>query len=71
MFLIRIGGGVCTKEVAANDDFSLDHGLATKNNIRGPDDLGASRDFVSCVLIDGGIVSFGFFAIGSEIERLE
>jgi hypothetical protein len=31
----------------------LDHGLAAEDDVRGPDDLGAARDLVSCVLLRG------------------
>ncbi len=50
LFLVRVAGRIGTQQITADDDFGLNHGLASKDDIRGADDLGAPGDFVACVL---------------------
>lgn len=45
-----VRGRVGTQQVATDNDFSLDDGLAAKDDVRSADDLGAPRDFVAGIL---------------------
>lgn len=50
LLLGRAASWICSQQISADDNFSLDYCLSAEDNVRGADDLGASRDFVSCVL---------------------
>jgi hypothetical protein len=53
LLLARIAHWIGTKQVAADDHFGLDYSFATENDVGCADYLGASGDFVACVL--GGV----------------
>jgi hypothetical protein len=53
LLLAWIGDWVGTEEIAADDDFGLDDGFATEDDVGCADYLGAPGDFIACVL--GGV----------------
>ena len=51
VLLARIAGWECAQQITTDDDFGLDDCLAAEDDVRGADDLGATRYLVSSILV--------------------